>query len=410
MARPEKKHRPITIPDDILVYEVLVRLHVKSLARFRCVCRSWRAGIADPAFVRRHRELSRAKPPSLLVIPREVDLDMLSTCGEISFHRLQPSRSAEAELLHEQRRGAAAVTRFIRPAHCDGLVAIATKTDRVFVSNPATRKFVALPPGSHNAELDLEFEMNEENYDLRVPPVAIGFDRWRNSYVVARYFYRTFGEVLYDEKTGVMLAHLDYDIGHEVFTLGAGGRRWEVTQDPPHAVGAQKRPICTRHAFYWHTDMPEPRLMRFGLRDRKFDVVPHPPAVAWTARDEMTELDGKLCYVNNTAKDSFQVWLADDEDALQWSPHCRIDLDNPFTYTIAPLIVDGDEMVLDGGLGLCRYDVRKRAMVGATVDLEYDLLYKRPDGTKYIDRGEPNIFYYVVPYFDSLVSPRACNY
>ena len=48
------------IPDDLLVSEVLIRLPAKSVARCRCVCRSWRAGIAGAAFVRRHLELSRA--------------------------------------------------------------------------------------------------------------------------------------------------------------------------------------------------------------------------------------------------------------------------------------------------------------------------------------------------------------
>jgi F-box interacting protein len=353
---------------------------------------------------RRHRELSHAKPPSVLAIPREVDPnDELATCGEISFHRLQPTRSTEAELLHQEEEGAAVVTRFIRPAHCDGLVAIATKTNRVFVCNPVTREFVALPPGSHNAELD------EEYCYLRVPPLAIGFDRWRNSYVVARYFYRTLGEVSYDEDTGVKLGHLDYDIGHEVFTLGADCD-WEFTQDPPHAVDIQ-RPICTRRAFYWHADMPEQRLMRFGLRDRKFDVVPCPPAVGWTTMDAMTELDGKLCYVHAAADASFEVWLA-DEDALQWSRRCRIDLVDPFprmVYTLAPLIVDRDELVVDVGNELRRYDVKKKAMVGTTVDMERDLRYKRPDGSEYVCQGY-NSSHYVVPYFDSLVSPRACNY
>jgi hypothetical protein len=65
MAGPKKstKLRPMrmnnfSIPEELLFSDVLARLPVKYLARFRCVCRSWRAGIADPAFVRRHRELA----------------------------------------------------------------------------------------------------------------------------------------------------------------------------------------------------------------------------------------------------------------------------------------------------------------------------------------------------------------
>ena len=209
-----------TIPDDLLVSDVLVHLPAKSLALCRCVCRSWHAGIAGAAFARRHLELSRARPPplSVLVIPREIDDDDdQATTGEISFHRLvlpPPGRTiaAESDLMLE-KAWPGGITRLIFPTHCDGLVAVATTTDTVFVCNPATREFVALPPGSRNAELD-----RLENIAL---PVALGFDKWRNSYVVARYFYRMYGRISYDEITGE--SSQDYNIGHEVFPLAGGG-------------------------------------------------------------------------------------------------------------------------------------------------------------------------------------------
>ena len=176
------------IPDDLLVSEVLIRLPAKSVARCRCVCRSWRAGIAGAAFVRRHLELSRAgqrQHPSVLAIPRWIDpFDGYATCEVIRFHRLvlpPPGRRArappgivDAELVLD-KAWPEGITRLIAPTHCDGLVAIATVSDRVFVCNPATGEFAALPLGSHNAELD-----HCEDF---VPQVALGFDRWRHRYV-----------------------------------------------------------------------------------------------------------------------------------------------------------------------------------------------------------------------------------
>jgi hypothetical protein len=57
--------------------------------------------------------------------------------------------------------------------HCDGFVAIATATDRVFVCNTVTRELAALSLGSRNAELN--------HGDPLLPPVALGFDRWRKT-------------------------------------------------------------------------------------------------------------------------------------------------------------------------------------------------------------------------------------
>ncbi|KAK9904408.1 hypothetical protein M0R45_000774 [Rubus argutus] len=48
------------LPKDIVV-EVLARLPVKSLMRFRCVCKPWRAFISDPCFVRKQFSYAAAK-------------------------------------------------------------------------------------------------------------------------------------------------------------------------------------------------------------------------------------------------------------------------------------------------------------------------------------------------------------
>jgi hypothetical protein len=57
--------------------------------------------------------------------------------------------------------------------------------------------------------------------------------------------------------------------------------------------------MCTRRAFYWHSDEPKARLMRFSLQDRTFAVVSRPPVGGddrcVSLNDEMVDLDGKLC-------------------------------------------------------------------------------------------------------------------
>jgi F-box interacting protein len=386
-----------TIPDDLLIHEVLVHLPAKSLARCRCVCRSWRAGIAGAAFVRRHLELSRATPlPSVLVIPREVDADdNQATSTEISFHRLPlppPGRTATGADLVFEKAWPGGITRIIHPTHCDGLVAIATTTDRVFVCNPATREFVALPPGSHNAEMDAR--------DLLLaPPVALGFDQWRNRYVVARYFYRTYGERSLDEVTDQWSLR-DYDIGHEVFTLGGGsGSSWELTEDPPHPVGVAQQPMCTRRAFYWHADEPQPQLLRFGLQHRTFDVV-HRPPTAWNTStfNDMTDLeDGTLCYVHAAA--AFQVWMANDAPQLQWSLRCRIDLPD-MNSSFLPIVADGDTLVAIVNERLCRCSAQNGSVEEEVADMRYMGRL----------RDDCDSMRYAVPYFESLVSLTVCNY
>jgi len=225
--------------------------------------------------------------------------------------------------------------------------------------------------------------------------VALGFDRWRNRYVVARYFYRTYGGG-------------QDDVGHEVFALGAGGDSWELTQDPPHAVGVQ-RPMCTRWAFYWHANEPEPRLMRFGLRDRAFAVVRRPPT-GWNTGDDMAELqDGnKLCYVHAAAEASFQVWLADDDDELRWSLRCRIDLLDPdpgVQYNLMPVTAadDGNTLVAHAVGTLWKYDMGNQGAEEAVVEM-HNVMYGRRNGSKFFLRQSFHSEHHILPYIESLVA------
>ncbi|KAJ1263763.1 hypothetical protein BS78_09G211600 [Paspalum vaginatum] len=409
VARPDKRRRitvAASIQDDLLIDEVVVRLPAKSLARCRCVCRSWRAGIASAAFVRRHLELSRQRRPlSVLSSPRGQNIDfknVLATSEEISFHRLllpPPGRAApaqgvtDADLIFEKAWPGEGITYRIHPKHCDGLVAVATTTDRVFVCNPATREFVALPLGSHNAQFDCN----------KVPQVALGFDRWRNAYVVGRCFYRKF--------------ELDasYDIGHEVFMLGSGDgdSRWELTQDQPYAVEGHS-PMCTRQAFYWHPCAPAPeQLMRFSLQHRTFDMVSKPPAPDGfnAAFDDTTELDGKLCYVHAVEDASFKFWLADEMPELQWTLHCRIDLLNPIPghcHYLTPVAIEGDALLVAiDDHKVCWYNVKSQCLE-EVVDVQHNLQYRRPDGSKYMCSSPSDAYFiHVVPYIESLVPLRA---
>ncbi|XP_062227351.1 putative F-box protein At2g02030 [Phragmites australis] len=405
--RPEKRRRvtpsraatAATIPDELLISEVLLRLPVKSLARFKSVCRSWRAAVEDAAFVRRHLELSRARPPTMLVIPREgYHYDDGAESGVISFHRLllgeaRAPGTADVELVFE-KAWPEGITHSIVPTHCDGLVAVATTTGEIFVCNPATREFVALPPGST--------EIN----NIRAPAAALGYDAWRKVYVVSRYFYRKYDEFM-DVETG---AHwLEYDIGHEIFTLG--GDSWEPTADPPHAIGPA-RPICTREAFYCCTSNLRPNaLLRFSLRDRAFDVVPSPPGTDFVhAVDHLTELDGKLCYVHTVTETAFDVWLAEDGPTRpKWSLRCRIDFGD-FGPSIGsealfPVAAAGNEMLVAADYKkLYSYDERYKFLREAA-DMEEELAYERPNGSTFA--GE--LVHHVVPYVESLVSISTRN-
>ncbi|CAN6352129.1 unnamed protein product [Urochloa humidicola] len=184
LGSDEKRRRALAsaIPDDLLIYEVLVHLPAKSLARCRCVRRSWRAAIAGAAFVRRHRELSRARRPStVLAIPREVDVrrDQLpppppvtTTSGTAACSSWHPRRRRRAHLRAGLAGGHHAPHHTYQPTATAWSPSPRPRT-RCSSPTPATREFVALPLGSHNAELEhVPRQVSEPAGGSRLRPVA----------------------------------------------------------------------------------------------------------------------------------------------------------------------------------------------------------------------------------------------
>ncbi|KAL6885938.1 hypothetical protein ACP4OV_010199 [Aristida adscensionis] len=410
--RPEKRCRlrappaPMMpgIPDDIMTSDVLLRLPVKTLMCVKAVSHSWLAAVEDPAFVRRHLQLSRARPPAMLVVPREeYYLDEDGPDDGISFHRLVLGKAQAPPAVELVFRQAwpEGIAHEILAVHCDGLVAVATATDQIFVCNPATREFAALPPASRDAQAD----------DLKAPAVALSYDPWRGRYVVARYFYREHREVEDADTGGKML---DFDIGHEIFTLGGGASDsggWELTEAPPAPI-APVRPICVQGAIYWATAYVKPSvLLRFSLRDRAFAAAPGPPGANFVhGMDHLTDLGGKLCYLRADSDVAYDVWVADDGPAPEWSLRCRVDFadDGPSVGidALLPVADDGEELLFVADFKtLYGYNVRRKDL-REVVDMDEELEYEEADGSAYSD---DELVHHVVPYVESLVSIGKSN-
>jgi hypothetical protein len=234
------------------------------------------------------------------------------------------------------------------------------------------------------------------------PAAAIGYDPWRDRYVVCRYFDLS-TEPFFDEATGRETSY--WRLGHEIFTLGGGGGDSWVETDPPPPPGrhwpiGELGAICVRGDFYWLSytaagaagdGEAEMALLRFGLRDAKFDVVRGPRGCTCRRRtpsssddgyfyftDRVVDLSGKVCYVHAPlAADFLELWqLAGDHDQ-EWSPRCRINLLERGIVIrkegFVPVYHHGEDMllVLDDEQ-LYRYNERTRA-IEEVANLEREL-------------------------------------
>jgi F-box interacting protein len=279
-----------------LIFNKIMILNISYVCLHIIRLKSWKTPLISEGFCHTFRIILHEDDPDDGASQPEDD---------VYFHRLaldEARTAADVELMFK-KASPTGMAGAVVPTHCDGLVALATANGRACVCNPATREFVALPPGARGSK----------------GAAALCYDRWRDRYVVVRCFYRRYDEYQ-DAASGKR--KLDYEIGHEVFTLGDSS--WEPTADPPLAIGPAD-PVCTRDAVYWCTD-DDDTLLRFSLRYRAFDVASGPPSAGSCCGNRtVTGLGGKLCYVacNRWSEGGYDVWVA-DADAT-WASTCSAD-------------------------------------------------------------------------------------
>ncbi|CAO2041987.1 unnamed protein product [Urochloa humidicola] len=394
--RPRKRHRITpppaipTIPDDLLVSEILVRLPAAFLLRSRSVCRSWRAAVKDPAFIRRHVELSRVTPPAPVILAISLPPTADDDLGEENEEEATTATPTPAR---------AVVT--VRAAHCDGLVAVTASTGataRTTVWNPATMESVDVPTASPNAGAGL-LAM------VKSVVTAIGFDPSTNGYVLSRFFYRV-TRVFRDElRPGTLVVEHD-SVGHEVLRLGSGDR-WRLTEDAPFPIDDTVPPVSCAHrgAIYWAAMDPSGGgggggedddcdgedddcdggganvLLRFSVRDETFAAFPLPPGagcVGW--RDRVVELAGELCLARAAGPTAFDVWVAaagGSGGEPEWSLWWHVDFYRPVDF-VAPLAVDGSGVLLMSvdDEDMYRYD-KENKVLEKVADLQQVLRHVR---------------------------------
>jgi F-box interacting protein len=168
------------LPDDVVI-DILQRLPVKSLIRFRCVCRSWNSLIKTSAFIDSHLDQSIESNDPLVIVR------YCSSKPNVEHYKLLHDNDAfveckELEFPIESCR----LNHFRLIGSENGLVCF-LEQERFILWNPSIRKFVNLPKPCITLKTHGRVTCNQ----------AFGFDPRTNDYKVVRIaFPHVFNEVL----------------------------------------------------------------------------------------------------------------------------------------------------------------------------------------------------------------------
>ncbi|KAF7025786.1 hypothetical protein CFC21_037943 [Triticum aestivum] len=258
------------LPEEIVVWEILVRLPPKSLLCCRAVCSAWRRATSARAFLLAHH----ARQPALRILS-DGGKSILVFNNRAATTQLQPvARLREV---------------FYPEASCDGLLILHSKIgDRFSICNPATRQCAPLPQLS-------------------------GFR------VLGMYPHSPTGEY--------RILATDFHEACYIFALDSTHPPRSIWSLPPeaeriiHWVG-----VLVRGRLHWALE--DSMVMVFNTTAESFHLMRSP-----STDDSLAfEMDGMLGVHNFTsATEIVNIWVLRDYESEVWTFKCQIQLPLPVT-------------------------------------------------------------------------------
>uniref|UniRef100_A0ACD5X9V5 Uncharacterized protein n=1 Tax=Avena sativa TaxID=4498 RepID=A0ACD5X9V5_AVESA len=292
------------LPDEIVIWEVLVLLPPKSLLRCRAVCRAWRRTTSAPGFLLAHH----GRQPSLPIVCEFKKSDGYYKDILTFDHRAAP---AAARLQHFAQLDNDNSDFFSLQASCDGLLIISASTTTyrpcLSVCNPATRQRAL----------------------LRQPRDASLFS------VLGMYLHRPSGEyrlLLYRTCNWLSIDRHDLlaerRIGCYISALGSDQAPRYIGGPEAVSAVAFHTPALVRDCLHWPPVQKHQGknglVIVFDTTVELFRQI-HAPIVS--AKSYIFEMDGKLgIYSYDDAMKIVDIWMLADYEGEIWEHKCRVEL------------------------------------------------------------------------------------
>ncbi|XP_059631849.1 F-box protein CPR1-like [Cornus florida] len=254
------------LPVDVIV-DILSRLPVKPLLRFRCISKSWHALIDSPDFIKLHLNRSVETNTNRSIIFRDCGLH------SIDFDSLDDD---PVELVHPLKNGGG----FEVVGSCDGLLCLCYSEKDITLWNPSTRKHHKLPI----TPIEFPLECGSINHFIIY---GFGYDSVSDDYKVVRLI--EYYDRYYDS------------LGSEVKVYSLKLNSWRRIQDFPYSFRTWGvNAVLASGALHWAVyQITEGSLIAaFDLGVEEFRFMPQPDYLDKNGEIFLEVLGGCLCIVS----------------------------------------------------------------------------------------------------------------
>ncbi|KAK9072077.1 hypothetical protein SSX86_008509 [Deinandra increscens subsp. villosa] len=278
----------ISWPTEI-IEEIVSRLPVKSIIRFRSVSKPWLSLISDPSFTKLHSTRATAA------------LFLSAYDPSTENHYFFSAPHAGGPVAHLMTLGNTRPADITKAEHLNGLVFISAKTFssgyfQAFVINPSRRKIFELPPPDSNPNLTSGY--------IRL--YVFGFDESRNEHkiVLITQFFRP-------AKLEVMIYSLSNHSWRKIDVEPPIGYSWDrFSYHGPSSVCINS----VIHSMFLESTFWKLDFLAFDLRTEKFSVISIPQGVVPRFFLEINGCVGFVCHDLDLKNNEFYIWILQDYD------------------------------------------------------------------------------------------------
>uniref|UniRef100_A0A2N9IDC3 F-box domain-containing protein n=1 Tax=Fagus sylvatica TaxID=28930 RepID=A0A2N9IDC3_FAGSY len=303
-------------PDEVIL-EILSRLPVKPLLRFRCVSKPWLALIDSPEFIKFHLKHSLTTNTNLSLILRSSklyssDFDSLDGAIELDHPLKTPGYGIDI------------------CGSCNGLLCLSNSEDDVALWNPSTRKFKKLPVTT------MDFPDGLQGLFYCKSVYGFGYDETSDDYKVLKLFQLFVGD---DTNSVVKVYSLKNDSWNKVpdcpynlyypcsfGTLASGALHWLVNPK----VKSDRTNL----------------ILAFDLAVEEYRLVPQPDFYDKNSSMDVGVLGGCLTILYNHNRHRLDVWVMKEYGVKEsWTKLYSV---QPFEYMF-PVAYSkcGEEVLLE---------------------------------------------------------------
>ncbi|CAM0884741.1 unnamed protein product [Alopecurus aequalis] len=320
----------LCLPDEVVIWEIRVRLPPTSLLRCRAVCRGWHRATSTREFLLAHHDRQPCLP---LLYNYDYDHSDI-------VHFDHRAGVAAADQLHSVAQLGSAF--FDLEATCDGLLVLSDHSNQLYVYNPATRQFASLQHTSGFIILGMYPHHNTGEYRL----------------------------LLYRES-------VDEDAYH-VFALGSCQPPRNIGiwyPESPDGVTNAPVPILFRGSLHSHLEQHESGSNLIMVFDTMAESCWQMHSPVRGSPSLLFEMDGMLAmYSLYAAATVIDIWVLQDYKTVAWAFKCRVQLPveemrvfQKFTSDLDVMVMSSDDdvlvLVLSGGW-LLQIDINGKLVNG----------------------------------------------